>query len=98
MAAATSSTCPRSPVASRRPGFAAYSATKWGINGWSEALRVELQPDIRVMIIEPGAIGTELSNHITHDESRSTAKEVLDWSIPPSDIADVITFAVSRPQ
>ena len=29
-------------------GFAAYAATKWGINGWSEALRVELQPDIRV--------------------------------------------------
>ncbi len=28
-------------------GFAAYAATKWGINGWSEALRVELQPDVR---------------------------------------------------
>ncbi|WP_417643269.1 SDR family oxidoreductase [Enterobacter kobei] len=40
-------------------GFAAYAATKWGINGWSEALRVELQPDIRVMVIEPGAIATE---------------------------------------
>ena len=37
-------------------GFAAYAATKWGINGWSEALRVELQPDIRVTVIEPGAI------------------------------------------
>jgi NAD(P)-dependent dehydrogenase (short-subunit alcohol dehydrogenase family) len=39
-------------------GFAAYAATKWGINGWSEALRVELQPDIRVTVIEPGAITT----------------------------------------
>jgi NADP-dependent 3-hydroxy acid dehydrogenase YdfG len=36
-------------------GFAAYSATKWGINGWSDALRVELQPDIRVTVTEPGA-------------------------------------------
>jgi NAD(P)-dependent dehydrogenase (short-subunit alcohol dehydrogenase family) len=36
-------------------GFAAYAATKWGINGWSEALRVELQPDIRAIVIEPGA-------------------------------------------
>jgi NADP-dependent 3-hydroxy acid dehydrogenase YdfG len=79
-------------------GFAAYAATKWGINGWSEALRVELQPDIRVTVIEPGAIGTELSDHITHAESQKAAKEVLDWSIPPSDIADVIAFAVSRPQ
>jgi NADP-dependent 3-hydroxy acid dehydrogenase YdfG len=78
-------------------GFAAYAATKWGMNGWSEALRVELQPDIRVTVIEPGAIGTELSDHITHAESQTAAKEVLDWALPPSDIADVIAFAVSRP-
>jgi NADP-dependent 3-hydroxy acid dehydrogenase YdfG len=56
-------------------GFAAYAATKWGINGWSEALRVELQPDIRVTVIEPGAIATELSDHITHGDSKRTAKE-----------------------
>jgi NADP-dependent 3-hydroxy acid dehydrogenase YdfG len=79
-------------------GFAAYAATKWGINGWSEALRVELQPAIRVMVIEPGAIATELSDHITHAESRRAAKEYLDMAIPPHDIADVIAFAVSRPR
>ncbi len=78
-------------------GFAAYAATKWGINGWSEALRVELQPDIRVMVIEPGAIATELSDHITHADSKRAAKEYLDMAIPPHDIADVIAFAVSRP-
>ena len=79
-------------------GFAAYAATKWGMNGWSEALRAELEPDVRVTVIEPGAIGTELPDHITHAESQRAAKEVLDWSLPPSDIADVIAFAVSRPQ
>jgi NADP-dependent 3-hydroxy acid dehydrogenase YdfG len=79
-------------------GFAAYAATKWGMNGWSEALRVELQPNIRVTLIEPGAIATELSNHITDADSKRAAKEVLDWAIPPHDIADVIAFAVSRPQ
>jgi NADP-dependent 3-hydroxy acid dehydrogenase YdfG len=79
-------------------GFAAYAATKWGINGWSEALRVELQPAIRVMVIEPGAIATELSDHITHAESKRAAKEYLDMAIPPHDIADVIAFAVSRPR
>ncbi len=79
-------------------GFAAYAATKWGMNGWSEALRVELQPDIRVMVIEPGAIATELSDHITHDDSKRAAKEYLDMTIPPHDIADVIAFAVSRPR
>jgi NADP-dependent 3-hydroxy acid dehydrogenase YdfG len=79
-------------------GFAAYAATKWGMNGWSEALRVELQPKIRVMVIEPGAIATELSDHITHAESKRAAKEYLDMAIPPHDIADVIAFAVSRPR
>jgi NADP-dependent 3-hydroxy acid dehydrogenase YdfG len=79
-------------------GFAAYAATKWGMNGWSEALRVELQPDIRVMVIEPGAIATELSDHITHADSKRAAKEYLDMALPPHDIADVIAFAVSRPQ
>src|SRR5215217_3115031 len=63
-------------------GFAAYAATKWGINGWSEALRVELQPDARVIVIEPGATATELPDHITHAASKRVSK-ALDWSIPP---------------
>jgi NADP-dependent 3-hydroxy acid dehydrogenase YdfG len=79
-------------------GFAAYAATKWGMNGWSEALRVELQPDIRVMVIEPGAVATELSDHITHADSKRAAEEALDVAIPSHDIAEVIAFAVSRPQ
>ena len=56
-----------SSVAGRtaRPGNAVYAATKWGINGWSEALRQELQPGVRVTVIEPGAVATELTDHIT---------------------------------
>jgi NADP-dependent 3-hydroxy acid dehydrogenase YdfG len=80
-------------------GFAAYSATKWGINGWSEALRVELQPDIRVMVVEPGAVATELSDHITDDESQRFAREYRDSvAMPPQDIAEVIAFALGRPK
>jgi NADP-dependent 3-hydroxy acid dehydrogenase YdfG len=80
-------------------GFAAYSATKWGMNGWSEALRVELQPDIRVMVIEPGAVATELSDHITHDESKKAAQDYRDnVAMPARDIAEVIAFALSRPK
>ena len=80
-------------------GFAAYAATKWGINGWSEALRVELQPDIRVTVIEPGAITTELADHITHPDSKKGAEEATaEIGIPAEDIANVIAFAVSRPQ
>jgi len=80
-------------------GFAAYAATKWGINGWSEALRVELQPDIRVTVIEPGAITTELTDHITDPASRHANKTATaEMGIPAQDIADVIAFAVGRPQ
>ncbi len=80
-------------------GFAAYSATKWGINGWSEALRVELQPDIRVMVVEPGAVATELSDHITDEESKQVAREYRDSvAMPPQDIAEVVAFALGRPK
>ena len=80
-------------------GFAAYAATKWGINGWSEALRVELQPDIRVTVIEPGAITTELTDHITDPASKQANETATaELGIPAQDIADVIAFAVSRPQ
>src|SRR4051794_2261591 len=81
------------------PGGAAYHATKWGINGWSEALRQELQPDIRVIVVEPGAVATELASHITHGETRKGTEDfVASTSIRPEDIADVIAFAVSRPR
>jgi NADP-dependent 3-hydroxy acid dehydrogenase YdfG len=90
-----------SSVAGRtaRAGNAGYAATKWGINGWSEALRQELQPDVRVMVIEPGAVATELTDHITHAETRRATQEfVKDLAITPQDIAEVIAFAVTRPR
>jgi hypothetical protein len=68
-------------------------------NGWSEALRVELRPDIRVTVIEPGAITTELTDHITDPASKRANKTATaEMGIPAKDIADVIAFAVSRPQ
>jgi NADP-dependent 3-hydroxy acid dehydrogenase YdfG len=80
-------------------GFAAYAATKWGINGWSESLRQELQPDVRVTVIEPGAVGTELTDHITHAATKEATEQfVKDLAIRPEDIADVIAFTVSRPR
>jgi NADP-dependent 3-hydroxy acid dehydrogenase YdfG len=89
-----------SSVAGRfaRPGNAVYAATKWGMGGWSEGLRQELLPDVRVALVEPGAVETELTDHITHSETREAAKEMVgDMAIRPEDIADVIAFVVSRP-
>jgi NADP-dependent 3-hydroxy acid dehydrogenase YdfG len=90
-----------SSVAGRtaRAGNAVYAATKWGINGWSESLRQELQPDIRVMVIEPGAVATELTDHITDADTKYATQEfVRDLAITAPDIAEVIAFAVSRPR
>ena len=90
-----------SSVAGRtaRPGNAVYAATKWGIGGWSESLRQELQPDVRVMVIEPGAVATELADHITHADTKVAVEQfVKELAITAEDIAEVIAFAISRPR
>jgi NADP-dependent 3-hydroxy acid dehydrogenase YdfG len=90
-----------SSLAARRagPGGAVYHATKWGLNGWSEALRQELQPDVRVIVIEPGAVATELVSHITHDETKQATEQFYDaTSITADDVAQIIAFALSRPR
>jgi NADP-dependent 3-hydroxy acid dehydrogenase YdfG len=90
-----------SSVAGRtaRPGNAVYAATKWGMGGWSEALRQELQPQIRVVLIEPGAVATELTDHITHAGTKQAAEQMYEKeSISAEDIAEVIAFALSRPR
>jgi NADP-dependent 3-hydroxy acid dehydrogenase YdfG len=90
-----------SSLAGRRagPGGAVYHATKWGLNGWSEALRQELLPDIRVMVIEPGAVATELTHHITESSVKeATEKFYGEVAITAPDIAEIIAFAVSRPR
>ncbi len=90
-----------SSVAGRtaRAGNAAYAATKWGLNGWSEGLRQELQPDIRVTLIEPGAVATELTDHITHAGAKQGAEQLYrQLAITAEDIAEIIAFAVTRPR
>ncbi len=90
-----------SSVAGRtaRPGNAVYAATKWGLGGFSEGLRQELSPDVRVTLIEPGAVATELTHHITDTQTKQATEDfVRDLAITAQDIAEVIAFAVSRPR
>ena len=90
-----------SSVAGRtaRAGNGVYAATKWGLNGWSESLRRELLPDVRVTLIEPGAVATELPTHITHAETRQGTEQLYDQvEVTAEDVAEVIAFAVSRPR
>ena len=92
-----------SSVAGRtaRVGSGAYNVTKWGVVAFSEALRQEVLADnIRVTVIEPGAVATELQSHITDPDAR---RETEEWirSITPlqgEDIANAIVYAVTQPQ
>ena len=90
-----------SSVAGRtaRAGNGVYAATKWGLNGWSESLRRELLPDVRVTLIEPGAVATELPTHITHEATRQGTEQLYrQVTVTAEDTAEVIAFAVNRPK
>jgi NADP-dependent 3-hydroxy acid dehydrogenase YdfG len=84
---------------SARSGNGVYAATKWGLNGWSESLRQELLPAVRVTLIEPGVVATELPQHITHAETRQSVGQLYDQAeVTAGDIAEVIAFVLSRPR
>jgi NADP-dependent 3-hydroxy acid dehydrogenase YdfG len=90
-----------SSVAGRtaRAGNGVYAATKWGLNGWSESLRQELLPDVRVTLIEPGVVATELPNHITHDQTREGVQQLYDKAeVTAADVAEIIAFTLARPR
>ncbi len=92
-----------SSLASRgtRPALGVYSGTKMAVNGISEALRQELlEDDIRVTMVEPGAVETELPEHITDEEARQGLNTMLEQLEPlkAEDIANAITYVVTQPQ
>jgi NADP-dependent 3-hydroxy acid dehydrogenase YdfG len=81
-----------------RPGQAVYGLTKFGVNAFTESLRQEvMQKRLRVSVIEPGTVSTEFAAR-----SRQEVREQIDRQIAgmellrPEDIADAITFVVTR--
>ncbi len=91
-----------SSVAGRKvlPGGAVYSASKFAVGALSEGLRQELSPStgIRVTIIEPGAVATELTQHITDEEVKESFSNYLTFDrLTADDIAAAIVYAVTQP-
>lgn len=70
------------------------------MNAFSEALRQEvLQHKIRVTIIEPGMVNTEINNHITDPVAKQNSEQRRQ-SITPlesEDIAAAIVYAITQP-
>ena len=90
-----------SSVAGRteRAGNSGYAATKWAINGWSESLRQQLLPTVRVTLIEPGVVDTELPHHITDEATREMVQKGYDQAtVQPEEIANVIAFVLGQPR
>lgn len=82
------------------PNGAGYSATKFGVVAFSEALRKEVHTDrIRVTVIEPGLVATELREHIADKTVQGAINAWADSlrQLQSEDIADAVVYCATRP-
>jgi NADP-dependent 3-hydroxy acid dehydrogenase YdfG len=91
-----------SSVAGRRPraGSGVYNLTKYGVGAFSESLRQEVTArHVRVSLVEPGAVETELSSHNRPEILEQIRGRFQNLErMKPSDIADAIAYIVTRPR
>ena len=70
------------------PNGAAYAASKWGLNGLTYSVAEELRPhNIRVSVVCPGSVDTELSPHAGKDPNKM---------LQPDDVAHVVEMLVTQ--
>ncbi|OYD06964.1 SDR family oxidoreductase [Paludifilum halophilum] len=83
-------------------GSSVYSATKWAVRAISESLREEMAQDetnVRVTIVSPGAINTELLESITDQEVKSNTEEFYkNFGISADRVALTIKQAIDLPE
>jgi len=72
------------------PNGAAYNASKFGLNGFSEALMQEVRYDgIRVSYLMPGSVATEFGRGSTQKTG---------WALTPADVAEVVIDLLRSPE
>ncbi len=78
------------------PTAAVYCATKFAVNAISEGLRQE-NTDVRVTIISPGVVESELADSISDAATRELMREYRQVSISGEAIARAISHAIEQP-
>jgi NADP-dependent 3-hydroxy acid dehydrogenase YdfG len=81
-----------------RPGSSVYNLTKFGLTGFTDALRQELLGSrVRVAVVEPGTVDTELTDHLS-DAIRDAARQQVSQieALRADDIADAVGYIVTR--
>lgn len=82
-----------------RKGSGVYNLTKFGVGAFTESLRQEVTGrHVRVSLLEPGWVNTELPTHVREEHAEQTLKRfhAIDEMLEADDIADVIQYIVTR--
>ena len=79
------------------PGGTVYCATKFAVKAISEGIRLESNGEIRATNISPGAVDTELTNTISHEETAKNVKKMYSIAIDSDAIARAIAYVIDQP-
>ena len=79
------------------PTAAVYCATKFAVAAITEGLRQEVGADIRVTLVSPGVVESELAESISDPAGREEMRSFRQISIKPEAIARAIAFAIEQP-
>jgi len=82
-----------------RDSSGVYAGSKHAVHAISEGLRQELlQDNIRVTVVAPGAVDTELPYHITDEDARESLSGLMSLErLQAEDIANAVVYAVTQP-
>jgi NADP-dependent 3-hydroxy acid dehydrogenase YdfG len=81
-----------------RPGTAVYNLTKFGVKGFTEALRQGvMHKRVPVSVVEPGSVDTELRTHLRDGVRAAVERQGEGMErLRPEDIADAVAYIITR--
>ncbi|MEH2920976.1 SDR family oxidoreductase [Samsonia erythrinae] len=78
------------------PTASVYCASKFAVRAISDGLRQE-NDAIRVTLVSPGVVESELADHITDETARVAMREFRRIALPPQAVAQAIAYAIAQP-